>query len=250
MGQFKNAYESHDHSLQTLELIYGYDSFLDSINVIADMGCGEGLDTEWWATLETRDDPPRPRNYEVYAVDKNISLVSNNIQALPNVKLIEGNFEQRVIPRKVDLMWAHDCFQYAVNPLETLKNWNLSMNVNGMLAIALPQSMTYIYNKLEFRIENYNYFNYNVCNLIYMLAVNGFDCRDAYFYKNANTNWIHAVVYKDREPMDPATTSLYDLAEMNLLHPSVVTSLNTYGYIRQEDIIYPWLDKDFYLVRT
>lgn len=250
MGQFKNAYESHDHSLQTLELIYGYDSFLDSIEVIADMGCGEGLDTKWWATLETRDDPPEPRNYQVYAVDRRMSLISDEVKLLPNVTCIEGNFEQRLIPRKVDLMWSHDSFQYAVNPLDTLKNWNLTMNVNGMLVLSLPQSMTYVYNKLEFRTENYSYYNYNICNLVYMLAVNGFDCRDAYFYKSVNSNWIHAAVYKDRDPMDPATTSLYDLADKNLLHPSVVNSLNTYGYIRQEDVIYPWLDKDFYLVKT
>jgi hypothetical protein len=50
--------------------------------------------------------------------------------------------------------------------------------------------------------------------------------------------------------MDPAATSLYDLAEKKLLHHTVVNSLNTYGYIRQEDIVYPWLDKDFYLVKT
>ena len=57
MALFKNAYASHDHSLEILNMLYGYDSFLDNLKVIADMGCGAGLDTEWWATLETRDDP-------------------------------------------------------------------------------------------------------------------------------------------------------------------------------------------------
>ena len=76
MEQFKNALESHDHCRQILDLIYGYDSFLDSLSVIADFGCGDGLDVEWWATLETRDDPPEPRDYKVYAVDKNINSLS------------------------------------------------------------------------------------------------------------------------------------------------------------------------------
>jgi hypothetical protein len=134
--------------------------------------------------------------------------------------------------------------------METLRNWSLELNTNGMLVMSLPQSMTYMYNRLNFITMNYNYFNYNICNLIYMLAVNGFDCNDAYFYKNVNNNWIHLAVYKNFEPMDPKTTNLYQLADKGLLHPSVVGSLNRYGYIRQEDIIYPWLDKDFYLVRT
>ena len=250
MDQFKNAFESHEHSLQTLELIYGYDSFLDSLEVICDMGAGAGLDAEWWATLHTREDPPTPRNYTVFAVDRDIGKIQPQVKELPNVKCIEGDFEKRLLPRKVDLMWAHDTFQYALNPLETLKNWNLQMNVNGMLVMTLPQNMTYVYNRLNFRTVSYNYHNYNICNLVYMLAVNGFDCRDAYFYKNVNNNWIHAAVYKSCDPMDPATTSLYDLAEKDLLHPTVVESLNTYGHIRQEDIVYPWLDKDFYLVKT
>ena len=92
MEQFKNAYESHDHSRQILDLIYGYDSFLDSLEVVADMGCGAGADTDWWARLETRDDPPEPRNYLCYAVDRQPRLESA-ISALPNVKIFDKNFE-------------------------------------------------------------------------------------------------------------------------------------------------------------
>jgi hypothetical protein len=83
-----------------------------------------------------------------------------------------------------------------------------------------------------------------------MLAVNGFDCNDAYFYKNVNNNWIHLAVYKSIDPMDPRTNNLYHLSEKGLLNPSIFESLNQFGYVRQEDIIYPWLDKDFYLVKT
>jgi hypothetical protein len=80
-----------------------------------------------------------------------------------------------------------------------------------------------------------------------MLAVNGFDCRDAYFLKEENSPWISAAVYKTEiEPMDPKTTSWYDLADLNLLNDSVVNSLNKYGYVKQDEIITNWLDKDFH----
>ena len=62
MAPFRNAYDSHEHSLEVLNLLYCYDSFLDNLSVIADMGCGAGFDASWWATLETRDEPPEPRN--------------------------------------------------------------------------------------------------------------------------------------------------------------------------------------------
>jgi hypothetical protein len=250
MGQFKHIEQNHQHSQETLDILYGYDSFLDSLKVIADMGCGSGLDLNWWATLETRDDPPEPRNYLCYAVDKK-DQVDPDVRALPNVIVLEKNFEERVIPRQVDLMWCHDAFQYIQNPLNTLRNWNAQMNVNGMLIIILKQNVTSEYNRLVTRGHNYNYFNHNLVNMVYMLAVNGFDCNDAYALKNNNDPWLHLAVYKsDQAPMDPATTSWHDLAERNLLNPSIIDSFTRHGHVRQEDIVYPWLDKDFYRVKT
>lgn len=84
---------------------------------------------------------------------------------------------------------------------------------------------------------------------MYMLAVNGFDCRDAYLLKQFNDPWIQMAVYKsDIEPMDPKTTTWFDLADKNLLHPSVVQSINKHGFLAQEEIIMPWLDKENYYI--
>ena len=247
MAQFRDTKASHDHSLQTLETIYGYDSFLDSLEVVADMGCGAGLDMKWFATLETRDDPPEPRNYACYAVDRNLKGFDEETGALSNVQLVEADMENYLLPRKVDLMWCHDSFQYVLNPLTTLKHWNSMMNEDGMLVIILNQTVHTEYNRLVNRGVNYSYYNHNLVNLVYMLAVNGFDCNDAYALKDLNDPWLHLAVYKSNiEPMDPATTNWYHLAERGLLHPTIENSLNRNGYVKQEDILYPWLDKDWH----
>ena len=248
---FKNAYDSHDHSRGILDLIYGYDSFLDSLSVVADFGCGAGFDVEWWATLQTRDEPPEPRNYLVYGIDKDTSKIEDNIRALPNVKLITADFENDfVIPRTCDMLWTHDSFQYSTNPLQTLKHWNQQMNVNGMMILSIPQNIHYQYNRLQNDSHSGVYFNYNAVNLMYMLAVNGFDCKDAYFYRNPNDPWLYAAVYKsDIKPMDPKTTSWHDLADLNLISNSANESLTRYGYVKQEDLITVWLDKDFYRMK-
>ena len=82
-----------------------------------------------------------------------------------------------------------------------------------------------------------------------MLAVNGLDCRDAYLLKQFNDPWIQMAVYKsDVEPMDPRTTTWFDLADKNLLHPSVVQSITKNGFLKQEEIIMPWLDKENYYI--
>jgi SAM-dependent methyltransferase len=251
MEKFRNAYDSHDHSLQILELLYAYDSFLDSLTVVADMGCGAGLDAEWWATLETRDDPPEPHNYIVYAVDEDLSKINKDILKLPNLKTIQKNFEDdNLFPRLVDLMWCHDSFQYAVNPMQTLKRWSNAMSENGMLVMAMPQNIHYLYNRMHNNSPSGVYYNHNITSLIYMLAVNGFDCKDAYFYKNMNDPWLYAAVYKSgHAPMDPHKTSWHDLVDMELVNDSIKQSLNKNNYVRQEDILTTWLDKGFYRIR-
>lgn len=249
MATFKNSAESHAHSLEILSLLYEYDSFLDSLSVIADMGCGEGLDTRWWAELMTRDDPPEPHNYTVYAIDKNISRLDNDVSKLKNVIAIEGDFEKRIIPRQVDLMWVHDSFQYATRPFECLATWKQTLNLNGMLVMAIPQTTYFDHQRHQLVVSNYShqYYSYNLLNMIYMLALSGFDCRDAFFYRKDNSPWLYIAVYaSEHEPLESA--SWYDLAARGLINDSLIESVNKYGYARMEDIVVRWLDKDFYRI--
>ena len=251
MAQFRNVLESHEHSRDVLDMLYQYDSFMDSLKVIADMGCGEGLDAKWWATLHTRDDPPEPHNYLVYAVDLNTDRVDADLKQMHNVRVIGADFEQpNILPRLVDLIWSHDSFQHAINPLATLHNWNQQMNVNGMLVLNVPLAQTYSYDRIQTRSFNGCYYNHNICTLMYMLAVNGFDCRDCYIYMAPNYGWVHLAVYKTMDPMDPAKTSWFDLADKNLVNDSVKNSLNKYGHVRQEELIFTWLDKDWRFARN
>ena len=249
---FKNAEVSHQHTQFIRDLLYQYDSFLDSLEVIADFGCGAGLDVEWWATLETRDDPPEPRNYLCYAVDRNTKQIKQDVANLPNVRVIEADLEDpdRFISRQIDLVWCHDVFQYITNPVYTLRQWNQMMSVNGMLVMSVPQAVHYEHNRLNNNSHNGWYFNHNIVNLMYMLAVNGFDCRDAYFYKDPNDMWLHVAVYKSNiAPMDPQTATWHDLVDANLVNDSVKACIERYGYVKQEAILTTWLDKDYYRIQ-
>jgi hypothetical protein len=48
--------------------------------------------------------------------------------------------------------------------------------------------------------------------------------------------------------MDPAATSWNDLVELDLLHPTIVNSINRHGHLRQEEIVMPWLDRENYFI--
>ena len=225
-----------------------YDSFLDSLKYIADLGCGTGEDITWWATLMTRDNPPEPYNYTCWAVDNDATKLAQ-ISDLPRLHKLQGDFTVRCLPGEADLIFAHDVLQYSHNPLETLKLWNEQMNVNGMLVLSVPMHTGVEYNRFYSRSYSGCYYNFTPASLIYMLAVNGFDTRDAYMLKQFNDPWINMAVYKsDIAPKDPANTSWFDLMDTGLLHPSVINSLNKFGHVRQEELLYPWLDKENYYV--
>lgn len=249
MALFKNPYISHEHSLEVLNLLYGYDSFLDSLSTIADMGCGAGLDAEWWASLMTRDEPAEPRNYTVYAIDQDLSKIDPDILSRnTNIIPIEKNFEERAVPRQVDLIWAHDSFQYALNPFECLRIWKETLQTNGMLILTVPQGTYVKNNSLIVEQHNHQYYNYNILNLIYMLAISGFDCRDAYFYRKRNSPWLYAAVYaSEHEPLTQQAT-WHDLVERNLVNDSIINSVNRHGHARLEDLVVTWLDKDYYKI--
>lgn len=260
MEQFNNPLHSHQHSLEVLNLINQYDEFMESVTSIADFGCGAGYDINWWSRLEYTEyvedkdgnvigEVLRKRNYRCYAVDRNVEKI--DAELLPTVHVIPGDIEKRqLLSAPVDVVWCHNVFQYFVNPINTLALINKQMVENGMLYIGFPAQTGHVNNRWVNRGFNHTYFNHNIISLMYMLAVNGFDCKDAYFKKELGNPWIHAVVYKTAiEPMDPTNTTWYDLVDKGLVNESVKNSLTRNGYVSQEEMMTLWLDRQRYFVK-
>lgn len=241
---FRNSEESHAHSLETLNWLYEHDDFMSSIDTLIDLGCGNGLDIEWWATRTTRDEHPEPLNIKCTGLD--LAETLSVAKKYPNITYQRNDFETRIYTHnksKYDVLWCHDSFQYAINPLETLKLWRTIAAPGAMLALIVPQTTNVEYRKLSFIQPSGCYYHYTLVNLIHMLSVTGWDCNAGFFKKSANDTWLHAVVYRsDVEPVDPKI-SWYNLADTGLLPESAVASINKYGFINQNDLVLPWLDK-------
>jgi SAM-dependent methyltransferase len=237
---FSSAQESHQHSLETLELFYSHPDFMESVDSVCDIGCGkEAFDLEWWATQEVDDDDViSPLNIKCTGIDiHNMILVNHD-----NITYKQHDFET-LLDQEFDVLWCHDSFQYALSPMLALSNYYHMLTDGGMLALIVPSTTNLEYNKLAFSQPNFHYYNHTLDGLIHMLSISGFDCESGFFQQQLNDRWIKLIVYKsDVEPMDPKTTTWYDLVETGLLPVSGVESINKYGYMKREDLVLTWLD--------
>ena len=245
--QFSSVDQVHAHALKTLTALQQYDTFMESIDTLAVLGCGkEGLDLEWWATRTTRDEEdPLPLNIKctgIDVVDKcKVSKKYDNV-----VYRKHEYFEKdQPVNDEFDVVWAHNVFHRSVDPLRTLGHWWRMTAPGGMLAMVVPHYTNFEFNKVAFEQPSYSYFNHTMVSLIYMLAVNGWDCASGFFKKVPGDPWISAVVYKSsQEPRDPRTTSWYDLVDAKLLPQTADKSIKKHGFLVQQDLVLLWLDKN------
>jgi len=199
----------------------------------------------WWATVTTRDDVPVPLNIQCTGVDQlqSLPLAANYI----NMSYQCVNFEDDITlwqQKKYDVLWCHDAFQYCINPLATLVKWREITNDGGMMVLAVPKTIMVHHRQLAYFQQNGCYYHHTMISLIHMLALAGWDCASGFFQETTEDPCIHAIVYKSNQlPKDPRTTSWYELAESNLLPESACKSINSYGYLRQQDLVVPWLDR-------
>lgn len=241
---FTSAEQSHHHSLETLNCFYEHDDFMLSVASVLDLGCGSGLDLEWWATRTTREAKPQPLNIRCQGFD--IIDTPSVVARHRNISYQVQDIEQEIkgIKKTFDVLWCHDVFQYVIDPFSTLARWYDLAEDDGMLVLIVPQTTNVEKNRQEFEQQNFCYHHWTLVNLIHTLAVSGWNCKLGHFRKQINDPWLHAVVYKSQHrPMDPRKTSWYDLVEKGLLPDSADTGINQHGYLRQKDLNLYWIDK-------
>jgi len=240
---FAHPGDSHQHSLETLDQLYRYDDFMLSLRSMIDLGCGTGDDLVWWATRTTRDDNPQPLNIQCHGVDLQEGLLA--AQEYPNISYHQHNFEEPLTAPDggYDVLWCHDAFQYAVNPIQTLSRWWHIASPGGMLSLTVPVTQQIHRRQISCVLNNGCYYHHTMVSLMYMLATAGWDCAGGFFKQLPSEPWIHAVVYRSEQaPQPPREVTWHTLAEQNLLPESAVQSIYAHSALRQQDLIVPWID--------
>ena len=113
----------------------------------------------------------------------------------------------------------------------------------GMLCVTVPRISNMFYGEPDYRVYPDCHTDINIVNLIHGLALAGYDCKDAYFMQEKNSNLVNAIVYKtsdDTYGIDDVTP--YDLMEMDRLPRSMVQQLNKFGFISNKNLLLSWID--------
>jgi SAM-dependent methyltransferase len=242
-ARFRSPEESHAHSLRTLEILSGFDDFMENTRSMIDLGCGTGLDLEWWATRTTRDDSATPLNIRCMGVDRPATL--GMAYRHNNITYRSQDFETEFTAQKkpFDVIWCHDSFQFVLDPFSTLRQWKKLLASNGTMFLIVPQSTNLEFNRQAYDQIDGVYWNWTVVGLMHVLAVCGWNCAEAFFRKDPDDPWIHAALRNTGDPpRDPRTTTWYDLVEHGMLPDSAVKCIKRHGFLRQRDLALTWID--------
>jgi len=243
---FVDDQQSHKHSLNTLRVLDEFNDFKASIKNMLDLGSGNGLDLDYWANMtDNRSENPRPLNIKCVGLDtspkqpytnKNITLVKHDFNSADRLPFSE---------RKFDVVWCHNALQFAHNPLQLLGAVSRQMAVNSMLYLCVPSTINVVHHKFKNYTFANQYATFTLTQLIYLLALNGFDCADAYFKKPAFEDYIEVIVYKNQDPVD-YNLSWYELDALGLLSENMSGIINRIGYLTDNGLVTKWIDGEVF----
>lgn len=232
-------------SMPVLQLLGEHHEFMESIKNIAVINDTTGEDCAWWSDYRLGDEPKSQYNISVFTEKNTV----RNANKRPNIKIHEKDMSKTGYKSETfDIIWANNCLQKSINPFETICHWWDLLKTDGMLCLSVPQN-NYIDDLGRWQIHSYSgeYFNWNIINLIQVLATCGFDCRGGHFKQKQHDTYIWAAVYKSNiSPMDPKTTNWYHLQEKMLTPASIDECILKLGYVRHEFLKVEWLDHSIY----
>ena len=238
---------SHEHSLLTLNLLNQFDDFKISIKHMADFGCGKGLDLEFWANMHTWDEegnPGRKLNFNCVGFDLH---AEDNVPSRKNIKYKNHDFNKNDTIWSVpfDVVWCHNVMQTIYSPVEFLGRVNKAMATGSMLYLCVPSTVSMYQNRFQNYTPSQHFNTFTVSQILYLLALNGFDVKDFYLQKEHFTDIIEVLTYKEREPFD-YKTSWYELADMDILNDNIKELVLRNNILSDQGLITKWLDGTTY----
>ena len=228
---------------QTLEFLNQFDDFKRSIKHMADLGCGNGSHLEYWANMRDINEDGEPGRYldiACHGVDLNCEHIKPQRHNI-DYKNHDLNSNDPMLSVKVDVVWCHDVMQYIYSPLEFLGRVNRAMSMGGMLYLNVPSTINVVHHMFKNYTPPGHYNTFTVTQILYLLALNGFDVKDYYLQKRKFEDVIQVVVYKERDPL-PYTTTWYEMTDMDIVSDNMRKVIMRNGVLEDQGLVTTWLD--------
>jgi SAM-dependent methyltransferase len=221
--------------------------FKRSIGSVLDLGCGSGTDLAYIANFtDSDDDNPRPLNIPCTGLDIKLTSDAKAYETkIKHYSLVEHDFNSSELlpkfPKKFDVVWCHDVLQYSHSVINLLGAVNRSMNKNGMLYLSVPNTVSVNYGRFQNYTFSQQFQTFTVTQLIYLLAINGFDCNDFYLKKVKHDDCIEVITYKNSEPYS-YTSTWYDLMDKKCFNDSANAIIEKHGFLTDQGLLTKWID--------
>ena len=131
--------------------------------------------------------------------------------------------------------------QHIYSPVEFLGRVNKAMAMGSMLYLCVPSTVTVFQNKFQNYTPGLHYNTFTVSQILYLIAINGFDVKDFYLQKEKHVDLIQVLTYKEREPL-PYNTTWYEMADMGILNDNITELVMKNGTLNDQGLITTWLD--------
>lgn len=214
----------------------------DQFLTVLDVGYGSGKHAAWW---NTRRPWNQKEEFAPFTECVGIDLFEPDPEFKNQFKYELGDYHKLPWDKhKFDIIWSHYSLQYSTNPHKALWEWRRVLKPTGRLYLTVPSHDYYNRSTVYHRVEHYTGSVFTVTSLLYMLALNGYNTREAKIYRSKSEPFIRIDVPVNaliKKPLNNLEVSLYNLAEQKLLPPHVEHAVLKTGILKDEDLITMWI---------
>lgn len=217
--------------------------FDQSLNVL-DVGCGLGLQANWWASQRPKLDDDRfglKASTECHAVD----LYPPDAEFANNFYFKQEDYHNLSFSNEqFDIVWSHYSLEYSATPFKALAEWRRVCKPDGHLYITVPCSFRKKFGKIHTELKPGQQSWFTIVNLIYMLAYTGWLPKDAFFQADVRRGIVRGIIPANPEQptaLDPLEVNLYDLADRGVFDRWVTAMINDRGTFDETNLVITWV---------
>lgn len=216
----------------------------DQLLDVLDVGCGDGIQAEWWASRQPPDAEDRydiKPSVECHGVD----LFPPSSDLVNKFYYKQGDYHNLTYKdSQFDIVWSHFSLEYSPTPFKALAEWRRVCKPDGHLYLTIPGSFKKKFGRIHTGIKPGQQSWFTVPMLMYMLAYTGWSPKNSFFEQDFKNGVIRGLIAANPEQstaIDPVTTNLYEMAEKGVFNEWCNAMINDTGTFDESRLVITWV---------